>query len=1467
MGCCSAKPAEGPVQAREYVLPAPVGAQMPPAPAAPSSAAHAPAAAAVVHGQHRAAAPPGPAAAPAPIGATAGSRIVHGVRLEPPTLATPSQVDVRLGDQALPRPAAAAARPAAANLNLDNRTIRVFLSSTFRDMQEERDHIFKSAVPRLRRLCSSRGLFFVPLDLRWGISDEAVQGGRVALLCLREVDRSKYFVAFLKGRYGWHAAPGAGRDELLERTLDLAQAEYPFVGPLRQRSVTELEIVAGALRDAPAQRENALFYYASQAMVAADAARSEPEGPYARERLAALKGEIRRAGLRVCGEEYGSPARLAELVHDDLASLIERDFPESAGRDWLEEERAAHGAFAAARQRIYVPQRAALEALDRYAGSDSEGIAAVSGPPGAGKSALLANWAAGWRAAHAADVVVEHYCGGSQAGARVPGLLDASSSPSDTLPSLRTPSTPHSSPHFPHPPSLPPPPPIPHPPSAPSTHLRHPPCPSPAGGWRRRSAGPSTPWTPSFAPEPGQEGSEAALASRFAGWLTGACAALDRRLVLRLAWLPPALCGPRLRIVVSAAPGEALESARAMPHTEVAVPELTPAMRSAVLQADLAVAGKTLAPGLEARVCGAPQTASPLFLGVLLEELKGSAVHAVLEQRVGELLSCGNARELYAAVLRRWCGLYGEGLVAGTACRLLAARDGLAESEMAALAGVQGSGPGPEGGTGGEAVSQLAWSEFLGAALDYSALLNRGGLYAFAHASAAEAAAGAFGYGDGRPWRRQLAAYFLAQARPPPASGRRTFEAGHQLAALGDKEALAQLAALLSELPALRHLSAGPFRDELQRWWAATGEAAGARGRYAAALARFSGTDAETAQAYCDVGRALKTLGRYREAGEFLERGARLAEKVAAAGERRAELIPVADAFADLGELWAQQAEYERAKQAYRAALAYREAASGPGRRAFTAIAGVHYRAGDYAEALRLYQELEAASERALGPTSPALAAVLNNKGLALQALGQYPRALEAYERALGISERALPAMHPHLAPVLNNVALACQKMGRTERARACFERALAINERARGPNHPEVATSLANLGALHAAMAQLDRADELLARALGIREEALGPEHPDTATCLFHMAGVARARGDLRGALASYQRVLEVRERALGPRHLETAMAMNALGSVHRQLGDLGEAERLYEASCAALEAALGPAHPDFGAALSNLAGLYAAKGDFQRAVPLVERDLAISEGLLGPGSPELATLLSNLAALYAKAGDAGRARELSLRALGIKEGALGPGHPALVDDLHRLADLACGPRPPTPHPPPPPGPPRSKAGALDEAGDYYAAPIPPRPGAGKRSGRGPPFLSHALAPRSLAIHEGRAGPRDPATLQVLKSLAAMRMRAKRHAEALPLYERAAGADEAALGAQHPTTAGTLTNVGACLLETGRVQEAAGAFQRALEAAEASGGSRHAAAQNAADWLAVAAEKMGDAGHAAEIRRQYGIE
>jgi hypothetical protein len=83
------------------------------------------------------------------------------------------------------------------------RLIRVFISSTFRDMQAEREELVKFTFPELRRRCRERSVEFVDVDLRWGISDEQKAEGKVLPICLAEIERCRpYFIGLLGERYG-----------------------------------------------------------------------------------------------------------------------------------------------------------------------------------------------------------------------------------------------------------------------------------------------------------------------------------------------------------------------------------------------------------------------------------------------------------------------------------------------------------------------------------------------------------------------------------------------------------------------------------------------------------------------------------------------------------------------------------------------------------------------------------------------------------------------------------------------------------------------------------------------------------------------------------------------------------------------------------------------------------------------------------------------------------------------------------------------------------------------------------------------------------------------------------------------------------------------------------------------------------------------------------------------------------------
>ena len=101
---------------------------------------------------------------------------------------------------------------------LENRQIRVFISSTFRDMKAERDHLVKFIFPQFRKLCESRGVIWGEVDLRWGVTDEQAAEGKVLPICLEEIKRCRpYFIGLLGERYGWVPKRSRRRSSIASR--------------------------------------------------------------------------------------------------------------------------------------------------------------------------------------------------------------------------------------------------------------------------------------------------------------------------------------------------------------------------------------------------------------------------------------------------------------------------------------------------------------------------------------------------------------------------------------------------------------------------------------------------------------------------------------------------------------------------------------------------------------------------------------------------------------------------------------------------------------------------------------------------------------------------------------------------------------------------------------------------------------------------------------------------------------------------------------------------------------------------------------------------------------------------------------------------------------------------------------------------------------------------------------------------
>ena len=291
------------------------------------------------------------------------------------------------------------------------RSIRVFVSSTFRDMISERDKLMTHTWPILRKLCRERQVELVEVDLRWGIAEEQSTRKETLKLCLDEIRACRpYFIGLLGERYGW--VPG---DEAY--TADL-QEEQPWLRDLQGKSVTELEILHGVLNN-PDMADRAFFYMRDphylKTLPPGEQTDFVPENEESAAKQRALKTLVRstcsvkQIPLR---EDYSDPETLAALVLEDLSAAIKAEFPEDEIPDPLTIEARNHEAFAETRRRSYIGRSDYFDTLDHHAAADG-GPLMLLGESGSGKSALLANWLDHWRKANPQDFFIQHYIGSS----------------------------------------------------------------------------------------------------------------------------------------------------------------------------------------------------------------------------------------------------------------------------------------------------------------------------------------------------------------------------------------------------------------------------------------------------------------------------------------------------------------------------------------------------------------------------------------------------------------------------------------------------------------------------------------------------------------------------------------------------------------------------------------------------------------------------------------------------------------------------------------------------------------------------------------------------------------------------------------------------------------------------------------------------------------------------------------------
>jgi len=1210
--------------------------------------------------------------------------------------------------------------------NPEKRSIRVFVSSTFRDMIEDRNALMTHTWPELRRFCRERHVELVEVDLRWGIAEEQSTRKETLKLCLDEIRACRpFFIGLLGERYGW--VPG---DDAF--TADLKE-EQPWLRDLHGKSVTELEILHGVLNK-PEMAGRVFFYFRNPEYAKGKGADFLSETPDEADKQKELKDRIRKtcAAKNIpLHETYPDPDSLPLIVLKQLHDAIDKQFPIEDIPDPLDREARDHEAFAEMRRRTYIGRPDYYEALDHHASGEGTPLVLL-GDSGSGKSALLANWIDRWRMAHPKDFIFQHYIGGT----------------SDS-----------------------------------------------AVHWRliTRLMAEIKRWTNDTEELPKTNDD---ILRDFYLWLSKArikaehdgisfIVVLDALNQLEdkdhgrlLGWLPEHPITGALRLIVSTLPGDSMDVLEKRAWPKHCIQPLTRDERRRMIEDYLARFGKKLDDPRLDRLSAEPAAANPLYLKILLDELRVTGTHDKLDERLDDYLAAKDIPTLLGKVLARYQKDYEKdrkGLVSEALGLIWAARRGLTEAELLQLLRPSHL---PQ-------LPLATWAP-LRAALE-EGLVDRGGILNFAHDFLRASVEAAFlpDLDKKVVFRTALADYF--EAIPP------TARSCNELPwLLRQSELFERLRKCLLDIDCFLEILKRD-EDELRSYWVCINEERSMGKSYLDSLNAWiaqKGTSLEQiSYAANALGFFLSNASLHYDAEPLFNLNLQIDEDYL--GKDHPTVARDLNNLAALLQATNRLSEAESLiKRAYKIDEEHLGKDHPIVARDLNTLATLLLATNRLEEAESLFRRALKIYEGSFGKYHPNITIILNNLAQLLERTNRYSEAESLMKRSLNIDENSLGLNHPKIVINLNNLAALLIETKRTTEAESLMRRAMIITEKNFGPDHSYFAICIGNLASLLQDLGRLDESEPLMMRALTITENIFGMDHPNVAIALNNLAWLLKITNRMAEAEQLMERALIIDEKSFGPNHPSFAIGLNNIALILMDTNQLKDAETALNRALIIDESSLGPNHPYVARDLNNLAQVFKKTNRFVEAEKFLKRALQIDEMSFGSNSTKVSLRLQNLSGLFLAANRLADAEPLMKKVLIIDQESFGIDHPNVAKDLIIIAQLLVD------------------TNRMDEAEPHYR--------------------------RALKIKEENFGKEHKEVATILYGLAQLLADTNRMGEAEPLYRRALKINEESFGEAHPEVANILNGLAQLLTDTNRLGEAEPLYRRALKINEESFGTNH---------------------------------
>ena len=1105
----------------------------------------------------------------------------------------------------------------------ESREIRVFLSSTFRDFMEERDLLVKQVFPSLRRKAQARGVEVVDVDLRWGVTQQESEQGKVIGICLAEIERCRpYFIGMLGERYGWTPGRSDYPAELFEREQ---------LGWIRDHqgdaSVTELEILHGVLNDKKMQGR-AFFYFRDPAW---SRAQSEPgfvcDTPDEEQKLAHLKQRIRSSRFPVV-ESLANPQAIADQIEADLWTLIEEQFPELDQSDPLHREARKHHSYQQSRLGVYLGGQSYIQQLEEWIRAGETKIL-ITGESGSGKSALIANWIHHHSQQNLGDVVYAHHLGcTNDANALRPLLSRMLDTASLLLLEHDIISTP--------------------------IHV-------PDNEWDLNSQVAETlqdldRWC-------------RATGHRWI-WVLDGLDRLKPEDQQALAWLPLVI-PKRVRVIISALECQAKSILVERKFRPLTIGPLQLPDQEALIERYLERYTKKLEAERLQQILTCDLAASPLFLRVLLEELRQCGRFETLKDQIDEYIrpkadGSLSVDDLYERVLQRLENDCGPEVVSKALTALWVSRAGLSVPELLEIT----------------ELTPLEWTP-IDLALEKSFGRN-GNRLVFDHQYLRDAVRKRYLATDDSvdgardniiawlqcfprledrvmeeyPWQLQEAGLhsvledFLMQvnllAEMISCRGAREIS-GYWLAV---RTYLYGLVGKQSGDPSIKEIDMPEIDDliepgveaeiarlesdpsELLFFTENICELIEAAGLERNLLLRLRNLSLETRRIVNGPNSGGELFAIKKLADLHLQQGDfDSAEILLLQCIEQQNQAPNSDPYFEacinesLGQIYRRTDRVDLARERYKSAIAAKKSLFNDGDPRL--LVSLHNYAifleqdGRTKESISILENILSRKFDVLGASHDSTLDTKGQLARLLTSTGRHEEAEFLYKDCIAHRTEKLGENHPDTMFELENYGCFLMRAGRPEEAESILKRALDFNEKMRGVDHPETLTTLYNLSTLYyVCIGDSDCAMPYLEKCVEGRDSVLGPDHPMTMEAIYQLAELLDDTGRWSEAIPLRRRELEWSRLRKGDTDPGTLTSINALAIDLRDTGEVEEAETLFRELVAATLQVLQPGDFLIGGALGGMAKTLEAAGKLEEALTYSQQALDHRQAHEGPNS-----------------------------------------------------------------------------------------------------------------------------------------------------------------------------------------------------------------------------------------------------